>query len=142
MTDRQKYIEAWNETMVRIWQDRILKLGVYESPRRRNRSGEAHLYDSLRFLPVQHDDKYMELTLSHQFLTYGMYQDRGTGREKAKGNPGDIGMCRKDGKVRTIRERRPWFSTKYYASVMNLKEYMAESIGKEFVGVISDAWQS
>ena len=34
------------------------------------------------------------------------------------------------------------FSTKYYASVMNLKEYMAESIGKEFVGVISDAWQN
>lgn len=139
MTLRQQYIEAWNETMVRIWHDRIVTLGIYEQPRRRSRAGEPHLLDSLRFLPVSHDGEYYEVTLSHQFLGYGMYVDRGTGREKARGNPGDIGATRQDGKARKIRQPRPWFRVKYYASVMNLKEFMAESIGQDFIGILADA---
>ena len=38
-----------------------------------------------------------------------------------------------------VRKRRIWFSKKYYASVMNLKEFMSDSIGREFVGLISNA---
>ena len=41
------------------------------------------------------------------------------------GNPGDIGRDKK-------RERRRWFSVKYYASVMKLRDFMALSIGNEF----------
>ncbi len=138
-TDRRRlYVEAWNETMIRIWQDRIVTLGVFESPRRKRRNGEQHLLDSLRYMPVAHDDKYYELTLSHQFLDYGLYQDFGTGREKARGNSGDIGATRRDGKARKIRKPRKWFSAKYYASVMNLKDFLAESIGEEFVGIVAD----
>ena len=140
-SNRALYVEAWNETMVQIWHDRIVTLGIYESPRRRSRTGEVHLLDSLRMLPVSHDGEYYEVTLSHQFLEYGLYQDRGTGREKYKGNPGDIGATRKDGKPRKYRERRPWFRIKYYASVMNLKEFLAESIGQDFVGILADALQ-
>lgn len=139
MTVRRQYIEAWNETMVRIWHDRIVTLGIYETPRRRNRGSEPHLLDSLRFLPVSHDGGYYEVTISHRFLEYGIYVDRGTGREKARGNSGDIGAARKDGKPRTIRKPRPWFRPKYYASVMNLKEFLAESIGQDFIGILADA---
>lgn len=139
MESRRLYVEAWNETMLKIWQERILLLGVFESPRRPWRNGEQHLLDSLRCLPVAHDGRYYELTLSHQFLEYGVYQDLGTGREKPRGNGGDIGATRKDGTPRKIRQPRRWFSVKYYTSVMNLKDFLAESIGRDFIGILADA---
>ena len=136
---RAKYVEAWNTTMTQIWQERILKLGVFESPRRRYRAGEPHLYDSLRYFPVNHDDKYIELSMHFSFPEYGIFQDRGTGREKYLGNPGDIGESTKAGRERKFRDRRPWFSVKWYASCMNIKEFMARSIGNQFVGIVSAA---
>lgn len=39
-----------------------------------------------------------------------------------------------------VRERRRWFSTKYYSSVMNLRDFMADSMGREFVGIVADAF--
>jgi len=51
-----------------------------------------------------------------QIMQYGLWQDYGTGRETPRGNSGDIGRPKK-------RKRRRWFSRKYYASVMRLKEF-------------------
>ena len=134
--ERRKYVEAWNETMTKIWQERIVRLGVFEAPRRKQRQGQPHLLDSILYFPVQHDDRYMELTLHFTFSEYGIFQDLGTGREKFRGNPGDIGKTTRAGHERKIRTRRKWFSPKYYASVMNIKDFMARSIGKEFVGIM------
>ena len=39
-----------------------------------------------------------------------------------------------------VRGRRRWFSRKYYASVMNIKEFFADNLGKEFTGIIADAF--
>ncbi len=58
-------------------------------------------------------------------MQYGLWQDYGTGRETPRGNSGDLGRAKK-------RQRRRWFSRKYYASVMNLK-----NIGAEFCGIIA-----
>ncbi len=71
-------------------------------------------------------------TLSQAFLEYGLWQDFGTGKEPPRGNPGDIGHDRK-------RQPRRWFSRKYYASVMNLRDFMVDSIGQEFVGIVAKA---
>ena len=136
---RAKYVEAWNTTMTDIWKERIIRHGVFESPRRRSRSSEPHLLDSLHYFPVKHDDTYMELTMHFTFPEYGIFQDRGTGREKYKGNPGDIDDFTKSGEKRKFRDRRPWFSVKWYASCMNIKEFMARSIGDQFVGIVSAA---
>jgi len=38
-----------------------------------------------------------------------------------------------------VRQRRPWFSKKFYDSFMNIKEFMADSLGREFLGIVSDA---
>ena len=73
------------------------------------------------------------------FPEYGIFQDRGTGREKYKGNPGDIDDFTKSGEKRKFRDRRPWFSVKWYASCMNIKEFMSRSIGDQFVGIVSAA---
>jgi hypothetical protein len=49
-------------------------------------------------------------------------------------------------KIRTMRHRQgeasptaKWFSTKYYASVMNIKEFYEENLGLQFLGIISNA---
>lgn len=139
--ERAKYVEAWNTTMTKIWQERIQLLGIYESPRRRTRADEPHLYDSLRYFPVKHDGRYMELSLHFSFPEYGIFQDLGVGREKYRGNPGDIEEYTKAGEARKFRERRKWFSTKWYASCMNIKDYMARSIGKQFVGMVSTTFE-
>lgn len=139
--ERARYVEAWNTTMTKIWQERIQLLGVYETPRRKNRADEPHLYDSLRFFPVKHDDKYIELTLHFTFPEYGIFQDFGVGREKYRGNPGDIEEYTKAGEARKFRERRKWYSTKWFASCMNMKDFMARSIGKQFVGMVSTTFE-
>ena len=64
-------------------------------------------------------------------MEYGIWQDLGTGREVPIGNGGDIGREK-------VRQRRPWFSPKYYASVMNLRDFYAESLGYEFVGLFAN----
>ena len=37
------------------------------------------------------------------------------------------------------RQRRKWFSRKYYASVMNIKEFYEDNIGKSFAGILCTA---
>ena len=36
------------------------------------------------------------------------------------------------------RKRRRWFSRKYYASVMRLKEFYEDNVGRSFTGILSD----
>lgn len=126
---RRKFVEAWNKTMLDIWQERIYKLKVFNT---------GSLWRSVLSLPVHADGRFYDITLSQSFIEYGLWQDLGTGREKAIGNSGDIGMKTKNGKFRKIREPRRWFSIKYYSSVMNLRDFMAESLGDEFVGMFAN----
>jgi len=142
LEERAKYVEGWNTTMTQIWQERIQKLGIYETPRRRNRMDEPHLYDSLRYFPVKHDGKYLELTLHFTFPEYGVFQDLGTGREKYRGNPGDIGEETKSGRERKFRVARPWFTKRWYSSILNIKDFMARSIGKDFVGMVATTFEN
>ena len=126
---RRKFVEAWNKTMIDIWQEKIFKYHIIDT---------ENLYRSPLALAVRADGRFYDISLSQSFAEYGIWQDLGTGREKWIGNPGDIGLTTKKGKDRTFRERRPWFSPKYYASVMNLRDFYAESLGREFVGMFAN----
>lgn len=122
--ERREWVEGWNATMVDIWQGRIDKLKVKDT---------GNLYRSLTALNIKTDadGRFLEFSLSHTFLEYGLWQDMGTGRNTAIGN-----THKKDQDGWTNkREPRRWFSTKYYSSTMRLKEFLADSIGKEFVGI-------
>jgi hypothetical protein len=121
--ERRKYVEAWNKTMLDIWKERIYKLKVIDT---------ASLWRSPVSLPINADGKFLDVTLSQSFLEYGLWQDLGVGKEVPHGNPGDIGHDK-------VRKRRRWFSVKYFASVMNLKDFFAESIGEDFKGMFSRA---
>lgn len=105
---RRKYVEAWNNTMVDIWQEQITKLGVFDT---------GALYDSAIAMPVRADGRFYEITLRFQFLLYGLFQDFGS--------------------VERGIERRPWYSSRYYSSVIRLRDFLADSIGQEFCGIIT-----
>lgn len=121
---RRKYVEAWNKTMVDIWRDRMSQYDVIDTGR---------LIESPLSITLSADGRFMSFELQSSFLEYGYWQDYGVGREVPRGNKGDIGRTK-------VRERRPWFSGSYFRSVHNLKEAMADSIGREFAGVISSAF--
>ena len=120
--EREKYVMAFNDTMLKIWQEQITLLDVIDT---------HSLLRSPTALPVRTDGRFFEVGLSQAFLEYGLWQDYGTGRETPRGNTGDIGRDK-------VRQRRRWFSRKYYASVMNIKEFFADNLGKEYQGILSD----
>ena len=119
---RKRYVEAWNRTLINIWQERIYKLHVIDT---------GFLWRSPVNLPVRADGRFYEVSLSQVFAEHGLWQDLGVGRETPHGNTGDIGRDK-------VRQRRRWYSTKSYSSVMALRDFMAESIGREFVGIMSN----
>ena len=114
--ERRKYVLAFNNTMIKIWRERIALLKVVDT---------GALYRSTVSVGLSMDGKVSA-------NTYGLFQDYGTGREVPIGNPGDIGRDK-------VRQRRKWFSTKYYASVMNLKEFFADNLGRDFCGIVANA---
>ena len=120
--EREKYVLAFNDTMLKIWQEQITLLDVIDT---------HSLLRSPTALPVRTDGRFFEVGLSQAFLEYGLWQDYGTGRETPRGNSGDLGREK-------VRGRRRWFSRKYYASVMNIKEFFADNLGKEYQGILSD----
>ena len=122
--EREKYVTAFNDTMLKIWQEQITLLEVIDT---------GQLLASPRSLPVRADGRFFEVGLSQAFLEYGLWQDYGTGKETPRGNSGDIGREKK-------RKRRRWFSKKYYSSVMNIRDFFADNLGREFQGIISDAF--
>lgn len=121
--EREKFVRAFNDTMLKIWKEQITLLDVIDTGR---------LLASPKSLPLRADGRFLEIGLSQTFLEYGLWQNFGTGKEIPRGNSGDLGHERK-------RKKRPWFRRKYYASVMNLRDFFAENSAKEFVGVVAQA---
>ncbi len=109
--------------MLKIWREQITLLDVIDTGR---------LLNSPKSVQTTADGRFIEATLSQAFLECGLWQDFGTGKEIPRGNPGDIGRDRK-------RQPCHWFSRKYYASVMNLRDFMAESFRQELVGIVTRA---
>ena len=120
--EREKFVTAFNDTMIKIWQEQITLLGVIDT---------GALLASPKAIAMRADGRFFEVSLSQAFLEYGLWQDYGTGRETPRGNSGDIGRTK-------VRQRRKWFSRKYYASVMNIKEFYEDNIGRSFTGILSD----
>ena len=121
--ERGKYVRAFNDTMIKIWKEQITLLHVIDTQR---------LLRSPIAIGMNADGKFSEVHLSQAFLEYGLWQDYGTGKEVPRGHSGDLGRPK-------VRKERHWFSRKYYMSVMNIKEFMGDSLGRQFQGIISDA---
>ena len=122
-SEREKFVSAFNETMLKIWKEQMTLLDVIDT---------GALLASPKSLPIRADGQFIELGLSQSFLEYGLWQNFGTGKETPRGNKGDMGR-------KKVRQKKPWFSRKYYASVMNLRDFLAENMAKEFVGVVAQS---
>lgn len=122
-SEREKFVSAFNETMLKIWKEQMTLLDVIDT---------GALLASPKSLPIHADGRFMELGLSQSFLEYGLWQNFGTGKETPRGNKGDMGR-------KKVRQKKPWFSRKYYASVMNLRDFLADNMAKEFVGVVAQS---
>ena len=118
---REKFVMAFNDTMLKIWQEQITLLDVIDT---------GHLLNSVKALPVRADGRFIEISLSQLFTEYGLWQDFGTGKDIPRGNSGDIGREKR-------RVAKKWFSRKYYSSVLNLRDFLAENIGQEFTGLVA-----
>lgn len=141
--DRDKYIKAWEEMMITIWREKIIRLRVIDT---------TQLYKDIHGSVLGSG---AVQSIMHRFLEYGIYQDCGVGRGYKKGNGGNLEFLdpsnqtarsgnhtQKSGKQTKYgnhRKSREWFSRSYFASVMVLKEQMAYMYGQEFVGILTDA---
>lgn len=121
--ERERYVMAFNDTMVKIWREQLTLLDAIDT---------GALYRSVVGTKVRHDGRFISITLGQSFKTYGLYVDYGTGRDTPRGNSGDLGRA-------NGRRRKPWFSRKYYASVKNIQEFYAQSLGREFCRAIAHA---
>lgn len=123
--EREKYVRAFNATMIKIWREQISLLGVIDT---------GALYRSTIAVGMNADGKYTSVTLSQSFNTYGLFVDYGTGSNTPRGNSGDLGAG-----FTNRRKRKRWFSRKYFASVMNIQEFFADNLGKDCCLAISQA---
>ena len=123
--EREKYVRAFNSTMIKIWREQISLLNVVDT---------GALYRSTMAVSMTADGKFTSVTLTQAFNTYGLFVDYGTGSNTPRGNSGDLGEG-----FTNRRRRRRWFSRKYFASVMNIQEFFADNIGRECCLTIANA---
>lgn len=123
--EREKYVRAFNSTMIKLWKEKITLLGVIDT---------GVLYRSTIAIGMSAEDKFTSVTLSQAFNTYGLFVDYGTGSNTPRGNTGDLGEG-----FTNKRKRKRWFSKKYYSSVMNIQEFFADNLGRECCLAISNA---
>lgn len=121
--ERRKYVTAFNDTMIKIWKEQITLLGVIDT---------GQLLGSTHALSMRMDNSVTEVELSQEFLEYGLWQDLGVGRDTPRGNSGLENGTR--------RKRRRWFSRKYFASLFNIRDFMADSLGRDFCGLLSNVF--
>ena len=120
---RQLFVAGFNDTQVTMWQEQITLLDIIDT---------GALLNSVAGIRCDHDGKIIMVTLQQSFLEYGLWQEYGVGKDTPRGNPADLGYYR-------TRLRRPWMGRKLYASVMKLKEMFADSMGRQFCGIVADA---
>lgn len=126
LDDRRRYVHAFNSTMIRIWREQIALLGAVDT---------GALYRSLKDVRVAASSDYTDVHLEQSFNEYGLYVDRGTGSNTYRNNSGDIGRD-------NLRRRKRWFSRKYWASVMNIQEFMADSMGQQICLALGEVLSS
>lgn len=145
--DFRLYQEAFSSMMVKIWRDRIERLGAL-------RTGRL-LQSVSRSMPAVSG---FSATSVWRFVQYGVYVDAGTGKGYEYGNGGDLpflgqvyrmekGYNRKRKVGKGIggyttsgkpREKRPWFSLSWYISSRVMANKMKDFVGDEFNGLFDN----
>ena len=137
ITDKEyeKWMKEWMDMMTTIWRDRMRKLHIspYNPDREKElwRPKAGSLFGSFTKGDMKKGSGKSAIKITHEFLTYGIYVDLGTGREFG-GERNEKGQLKKA----TMRRPKPWFSKAYYRSVMVAKEFVAKAYGDEFKALL------
>lgn len=119
--DNDKWLDGWGQMLVDIWREKIGRLRIYDT---------GNLYNSVALMNFVVGDATYHADFT--FPAYGIYVDKGTGREFSRGNGGDLGFT-------PTREPQRWYSPKFYASFMRLKEFMEYQYGDTALTLIKEA---
>lgn len=113
---------AWADIVVKMWQEQIMKMDVWES---------GSLYDSfVQHVMTQSNGDIQKV--SFFFNVYGMYVNHGVGKEIYVGNPGDLGFTPK-------RKRKRWYSRVFYKEVLKIIKYVNWKYSKAGLEIINEA---
>lgn len=127
----KEYSREWYNKMVAIWKDRIDLMGCIRTGALRNSvtNGSLSVND-------------YDINATFRFLTYGIYVDAGVGNGYKKGNGGNLQILNKDYRqqhgMKKQRTRRPWYSASWAISRRVLNNKLAELIGEEFLGSVTE----
>lgn len=124
VAERAQWVHGFNDMMVKIWKEQVVRLDVFSTL-----PTSGLLYRTVRFTHSKMDGAVTDVHLSYEFAEYGVYVDRGTGREIPRENPGDIGRPK-------VRQPKRWMSPKFFKSYYRIRNYFAESLGREFCAAI------
>ena len=130
--DIHAYERGWAEMMVEIWKEKIMHYRIRHT---------GALFSSVQTTSFGGSSR----IIAHKFLLYGLYQDAGTGKGYYHGNPGDLQFLdpayREQHHLGRPRQRRPWFTPKYYASIMKLNDMEGYFYGEEYQGLMADLFK-
>lgn len=121
-TGEMDTLTAWSDIVVKMWQEKIIQLDVWES---------GELYDSFQHhINTQANGDVRKI--SFFFNVYGMYVNDGVGKEVYVGNPGDLGFTPK-------RKRKRWHDGVFYREVYKITQYITWKYSKGALEMISSA---
>lgn len=125
--------------MIRIWHDRLRLLRMDHPDSRRRRTGA--LYRSVVIQSYNADSDAIAFRWQFEFNEYGVYVERGTGKEVFRGNAGDIGRVNRRRTTATgaRRKQKIWMSPKYFMSVCNLRDFLAENLSQDCIDIVESA---
>ena len=128
--DIREWEEGWAEMMVTIWRENIIRLKVMDTGR---------LYNSIT---EDVADIGGLVTITHQFMLYGIYVARGVGNGYLKENGGNLPFLekayRKVYRLGKQRKKRDWFENKYISSIKVLTDVERALYGEAYLGTASN----
>lgn len=124
--------------MIKIWRDRLGNFGLSKKSDHPLRTAGLFFEMSKEGLVAR--NAFTDLRYSFSHREYGIYVERGTGRGVFRGNAGDIGRenLRRKNRIKAGRDVRPWRSRPLRRSLYNLRDFLAESLGIEFVEIVEN----
>lgn len=128
--DIREWEKGWTDMMVEIWRENILRLQIFDTGRLYNRiTGTVSNVEGM-------------VTITHQFLMYGIYVARGVGNGYKRDNGGQLDILdklyRKKHKMGKQRRKRDWFSGKYVSSIKVLSRVERDLYGNAYMGTLSN----
>lgn len=127
----ERFERGWADMMVKIWQEKLVLLGAVHT---------GALYRSMGYNIVGENGRNRQI--AHRFLLYGLYVENGSGNGYKRGNGGNLAIrdeeYRKQHKMGKTREKRFWFSKRYYASIQKLYDIEARAYSLQYVNKVRE----